>query len=119
MFNGANFISWRDRMKIFSQSIDIDLWYVINEGPFEVTIIDDHTTRRREKTRDELTPQDKANLTLNAKVMNVLYNALDGNESTRVKGCISAKEIWDKWKEIHEGSDDVREQKKSLLVAKY
>ncbi|KAL3516452.1 hypothetical protein ACH5RR_023354 [Cinchona calisaya] len=71
------------------------------------------------KARDELTPQDKENLTLNAKAMNVLYNALDANESTRVKGCILAKEIWDKLKEMHEGSDDVREQKKSLLVAKY
>ncbi|KAL3519121.1 hypothetical protein ACH5RR_021710 [Cinchona calisaya] len=119
MFNGINFISWRDRMKIFLQSIDIDLWYVVNEGPFEASIIDDHTNRRREKTRNELTPQGKANLTLNAKAMNVLYNALDANESTRVKGCSSAKEIWDKLKEIHEGSDDVREQKKSLLVAKY
>ncbi|KAL3510113.1 hypothetical protein ACH5RR_029514 [Cinchona calisaya] len=119
MFNGTNFISWRDRMKIFLQSIDIELWYVVNEGPFEASIIDDQTNRRREKTRNELTPQDKANLTLNAKAMNVLYNALDANESTRVKGCNSAKEIWDKLKEIHEGSDDVREQKKSLLVAKY
>ena len=51
--------------------------------------------------------------------MNVLYNALDTNESIRFKGSKSAKEISDKLREIHESSDNVREQKKSLLVTKY
>ena len=73
----------------------------------------------RPKTRGELTAQDRINLTLNAKAMNVLYSTLDSNESIRVKGCKSAKEMWDKLREIHEGSDNVREQKKSILVTKY
>ena len=30
-----------------------------------------------------------------------------------------AKEIWDKLREIHEGSDTIREQKKSSQVVKY
>lgn len=32
--------------------------------------------------------------------------------------CKSAKKIWDKLKEIHESSDGIKEQKKSLFVAK-
>ena len=51
--------------------------------------------------------------------MNILYNALNANESTWVKGCKTAKEIWDKYKEINEGSDSVREETNSLLVIKY
>ena len=51
--------------------------------------------------------------------MNLLYSTLDANESTRVKGCKMTKEMWDKLREIYEGSDNVREQKKSLLVTKY
>lgn len=62
---------------------------------------------------------DRDHFTLNAKVMNVLYCALDSNESIRVKGCKLAKEIWDKLREIHERSENVREQKKSILVTKY
>ena len=51
--------------------------------------------------------------------MNVLYNALDVNESIGIKRYKTFKEIWNKLKEICEGSGNVREQKKSLLVTKY
>ena len=119
MFNGANYVSCKDRMEIFLQFIDIELWYIVNEGPYEASIIDEINGEKRSKTRFELSPQDNVNLTLNAKAVNIIYNALDANESTRVRGCKTAKEIWDKLREIHEGSDNVREQKKALLVTKY
>ena len=61
-----------------------------------------------------MTGDDRTHLTLNVKTMNVLYSALDLNESIRIRGCRSAKEIWDKLREIHEGSENVREQKKNL-----
>ena len=41
------------------------------------TILNANTGRNISKTKNELSVQDKINLTLNAKVMNVLYNALD------------------------------------------
>ena len=44
------------------------------------------------KTRNESSIQNKTNLALNANVMNVLYNTLDANKSTRVKGCKSTRE---------------------------
>ena len=94
MFNGVNCVSWKERTKIFLQSIDIELWYIVNEGHYESTIENETTGWLTVKTRHELTVQDKTNLTLNAKAMNVLYNDLDANESTRVKGCKSVKEIW-------------------------
>lgn len=119
MFNGINYICWRDRMEIFLQSIDIELWFIVSEGPYEATIIDETTGRNRIKTRSGLSAQDRFNLSLNAKAMNVLYNALDANESTRVKGCKSAKEVWDKLRDMYRGSDNVREQRKSILVAQY
>ena len=119
MFSGSNYVSWKERMIIFLQSIDIDLWFIVSEGPYTTTTVDTTTHEVRQKTRDELTAQDRAHLTSNAKAMNVLFSALDANESIRVKGSKSAKEIWDKLKEIHEGSNDVKEQKKSILVTKY
>ena len=66
-----------------------------------------------------MTGEDRTHLTLNAKGMNVLYSALDSNEFIRVKGCRSTKEIWDKLREIHEGGENVKEHKKSILVTKY
>lgn len=51
--------------------------------------------------------------------MNALYNTLDANESSRIKVCKTAKQIWDKLKEIDKSSDDIKEQKKSLLVTRY
>ena len=109
MFNGSNYVSWKERMIIFLQSIDIELWFIINESPFDTSAIDDATNRLRPKTKNELTAEDRTHLISNAKAMNVLYSALDSNESIRVKDCKSAKEIWDKLREIHEGSENVRE----------
>ena len=66
-----------------------------------------------------MTGDDRTHFTLNATVINVLSSALDSNESIRVKGCNSTKEIWDKLREIHESSENVREQKKSIFITKY
>ncbi|KAE8688293.1 Oxoglutarate/iron-dependent oxygenase [Hibiscus syriacus] len=41
------------------------------------------------------------------------------NEYGRVSSCSSAKEIWDKLQVTHEGTDEVRESKKSLLNHSY
>ena len=65
----------------------------MNEGSYEATIKDGKTSRIITKTRSELSSQNKANLTLNVEVMNILYNALDANKSIRVKRCKTAKEI--------------------------
>ena len=45
-----------------------------------------------------------------------IIHILGANEPTRLKDCKSTKEIWDKLQEINKGSDNIKEQKKSLLV---
>ena len=55
MFNGSNYVSWKERMIIFLQSIDIELWFIISEGPYDVSLIDENTHRSKPKTRNELT----------------------------------------------------------------
>ena len=67
MFNGSNYVSWKERMIIFLQSIDIELWFIISEGPYDASLIDENTHRSRPKIRSELTAIDRAHLTLNAK----------------------------------------------------
>ena len=71
IFNSVNYVSWKRRMKIFLQFIDIELWYIVNECPYEATILDIDLGRFKSKIRSELTVENKTNLTLNAKAMNV------------------------------------------------
>ena len=80
-------------MKVFLQSIVIAFWFIANLDPYKATILDANTGRNRCKTKNELIVQNKININLNVKTMNILYNALDANESTRIKGCKFAKEI--------------------------
>ena len=47
MFNGSNYVSWKERMIIFLQSIDIELWFIISEGPYDASLIDENTHRSR------------------------------------------------------------------------
>ena len=44
----------------------------------------------------------------NAKVMNILYCALDPNEFNCASTCESVKEIWDKLEVTHEGTNYVQ-----------
>ncbi|XP_043705455.1 uncharacterized protein LOC122655316 [Telopea speciosissima] len=50
----------------------------------------------------------------NSKASNTLLSALSPNEYTRVMNCKSAKEIWDKLQNFHDGDSRVKESK--LLV---
>ena len=65
----------------------------MNEGPYKTIIEEKETSRARLKTRSKLSAQEKTNLTLNSKTMNVLYNVLDVNESTQINGCKMVKEF--------------------------
>lgn len=56
---------------------------------------------------------------LNAKVMNLLYCALDVVEFDRILSCESTKEIWDKLELTHEGTNQVNESKINLLIHDY
>ena len=51
--------------------------------------------------------------------MNVLYLALDANEFNRISVYTSTKEIWDTLEVTHEGTNQVKKSKISMLVHKY
>ena len=72
MFNGSNYVNWKKRMIIFLQSIDIELWFIVNESPYDASIIDEVTHRSKSKIRNKLTGDDRIHLTLNVKTMNVV-----------------------------------------------
>nr|CAD1838597.1 unnamed protein product [Ananas comosus var. bracteatus] len=93
-FNGSNYTYWKVRMQIFLQSLDFDLWDIVENGYIKPT-----TTTSTWKA------EDKGKFNLNSKAMNALHCALDSNEFNRISTCKTAKEIWDKLAVVHEGTN--------------
>ena len=58
-------------------------------------------------------------MTKNAKAMSIIFCGLDRNEYNRVSSCDTAKQIWDRLLVTHEGTNQVRASKVSILVHNY
>ena len=104
-------------MRIFIQTLDYNIWSTIINGPRVPThIVENIIILKSEKDWDE---NDKRMAQLNAKPINVLYYALRVNEFNRIFTCSSAKDIWNRFEVTHEGTNQVKESKISMLVHKY
>ncbi|KAK8507805.1 hypothetical protein V6N12_074370 [Hibiscus sabdariffa] len=104
-------------MMIFLQSIDYKLWEIIKDGPTipskrvgEILI---------PKERHEWSDQERKQVQLNAKALHILLCALGPDEFAKVFSCDNAKEIWNKFEVIHEGTNKVKETKIGLLNLNY
>ncbi|CAN6245150.1 unnamed protein product [Urochloa humidicola] len=97
-FQGENYDHWKTRMTVHIKALSKKMWVVVNEG---FVVLDE----------DNKTPTDNANEELKDQAMNVLYDALSLDEFQKVKGLETAYAIWNKLKEIYEGTTTVREAK--------
>ncbi|KAL5561894.1 hypothetical protein UlMin_031641 [Ulmus minor] len=92
LFNGNNYGYWKARMTIFLQSMDYELWDVIEKGPYipmkkcEESLV--------EKLKSEWDDTDKKRISINARAMNTLFCALSMEEFNRIRSCKTAKDIW-------------------------
>ena len=96
---------------------DFDLWQLVVNGPHIPTKIVNNVEVA--KTVEEYTENDKKLIKMNANAMNILYCGLDPNEYNKISSCELAKEIWDKLEVAHEGTNQVKKSKISLLVQSY
>ena len=64
---------------------------------------------------EEVTPEHEHDLFCNAQAMRVIQSSLCTMEYNKVRGMISAKEIWETLQMSHEGNDEVKEGKMNLL----
>ncbi|KEH37402.1 uncharacterized protein [Medicago truncatula] len=94
-FDGTttNCTEWKERIKIFIQSVDFDLWLVIKNGPNIPKIMIDGIAS--EKSEDEFNGEDKKNVELEAKAKNILCCALNPDDLKRISSCQTAKEMWE------------------------
>jgi cell division protein FtsB/Arc/MetJ-type ribon-helix-helix transcriptional regulator len=116
-FDGSNYNSWKVKMRLFLQSLDYELWYVVEDGPFIPTKTDESGVSLKKK--GEFTEGELKKLSLNSKAMHCLVCALSPTEFNRVSTCKSAKEIWDRLLITYEGTDVVKESKLNILTTSY
>ncbi len=93
LFDGSNYIQWKARMKIFTQSQNYELWNVITNGL--------HTPTKLIESMF-----DKNLAELNAKAMNLLYCAFNKNIFNQICICSSAKQIWDTLEATYDISEE-------------
>ncbi|XP_063937994.1 uncharacterized protein LOC135147888 [Daucus carota subsp. sativus] len=71
------------------------------------------------KTPTEFSDEDNELINLDVTLQLILIESLDPIMYNNVVNCTSAKQIWDTLQIINEGSEEVRENKKEILVAQY
>ena len=83
-------------MKLFPQSQGLDVWMAVENGYTRPT-----TTPLTSATERRL-------MECNAKSLYVIQGGVIGSEFVKVMHCTSAKETWDKLKNVYEGDGKVK-----------
>ncbi|GJU91913.1 retrovirus-related pol polyprotein from transposon TNT 1-94 [Tanacetum coccineum] len=119
LFESDSFIYWKNRFETYVKSKDLDLWHVITNGDFQPIVQNLETKLDEvipfEKQTDDL----KKRLAKNNEAKMVIYNALPRKEYERIFMCNMAKEIWKTLLIIHQGNNQVKDNKIDLLVQQY
>lgn len=87
-------------MKVFLQAMDYSLWLIMKQGP-HVPVKRIANESLVPKMVEELDPQDMDLLQENAKAVLYLQNGMTTDVLIRMIEYKSAKEIWDKMKEVY------------------
>jgi hypothetical protein len=97
-FDGHKYAFWSIRMKAYIQAHGFQVWQSIVDGYKAPTVppTSDKAVKLGEK---------------NSKSINALLNGLSDTVFTKVAHCKSAKEIWDKIRNIYEGDSKVKTTK--------
>ncbi|GKA59304.1 hypothetical protein Tco_0758617, partial [Tanacetum coccineum] len=119
LFESDSFIYWKNRFETYVKSKDLDLWNVIIKGDFQPI------QQNAETKLDEVIPFEKQSddlkkrLAKNNEAKMVIYNALPRKEYERIFMCNTSKEIWKTLLIIHQGNNQVKDNKIDLLVQQY
>ena len=102
-FNGTDYVRWSEDMQVHLFGLNPHLWTIVCVGVPQLG-------------EDEVaTPEHEHDMFRNAQVVRVIRSSLCTIEYNKVRGIISAKEIWDTLKISREGNDEVNEGKIDFL----
>ena len=113
-FDGSNNAYWKDRMEIWICSRDLEEWRAIKKG--YVHPLDDLLSPI---PVSDLNTAQAAKYSNNRKALNSLMCALSPNEYNKISAYRTAKEVWDKLENMHEGTSQVKKTKINLLMHDY
>ena len=114
LFSGEKFDYWKDKIKAFIESNQLELWDVIEAG-YEAPVDKDNNPIPRASWNAH---QKKA-YQINQKARHYLICAITPAEYEKCGESTTAKEIWDSLVLSFEGSAQVRETKANMLVRQY
>jgi hypothetical protein len=97
-FDGRNYAYWSDRVKTYLTALGVDIWYSVVNG----YVIPNNAPTD---------PNEKNLMSCNSKSRHVILAALAPTIASKVMGCNTAKEVWDKLKNIYEGDPKVKQVK--------
>jgi hypothetical protein len=97
-FDGINYAYWSDRVKTYLTALGVDIWYSVVNG----YVIPNNAPTD---------PNEKNLMSCNSKYIHGIIVALAPTISSKVMGCNTAKEVWDKLKSIYEGDTKVKKVK--------
>lgn len=90
LFTGTNYAFWKVRMKTYLMSLGIEVWVIVMMG--------------YEEPKETASDKDaKLNFITNAEAMSAPLSGLCDSEFIKVMHCDTAKGIWVKVENIHEG----------------
>ena len=114
VFNGEGYSYWKERMRIFICSHDLDVWNTIENGPFIPTCITDGKTVT--KPRNEWNEDEKKKVQLDWRGKNIITAAIGQDEFFRICSCKTAQEMWDTLQVTHEGTSEVKRARVNTLT---
>ena len=117
LFNESDFVYWKARIRVYFQVIDFDLQHIMTNGPHTPTVLANGV--QTPKPINDYSEDDKKLASMNAKAINIFYCALKRNEFNRMFTCTNAHDIWHLLQVTHEGTNQVKESKISMLVHSY
>lgn len=115
-FNGEGYGYWKERMQIFLEPSNIDIWDAVENGPF----VPKHEVNCAsvDKPKTFWTDEEKKKVQYNLKARNIITSALS-YEFYRVSNCKTAKDMWDTLQLTHEGTTKVKRARMNTLTHEY
>ncbi|KAD4585951.1 hypothetical protein E3N88_23552 [Mikania micrantha] len=120
MFTPEDFDTWKVRMEGFIRNQDFKLWKSVLEGPYIPTVVAAGAgVAAVPKDPSMYSDEDYKKMEVDSKALWLIQMSIPNSIIHAFKKCKSAQELWNSLKQMYEGSDDVKENKKDMLKQKF
>ena len=119
LFHGSNYQFWSNRMSIFMRSYNYKMWEIVLDCSYVPMKTGMGVEVLVPKLRSEWSEWEVKKVQVNFKAINTLHCALNPTKFNRISMCKTTKEIWDRLKDTHKGTSQVKESKIALLSNQY